>query len=179
LYGSVAELARAAASVHGSGGVSIRPALNGLGAPHHDSSRRAAIVGLSGATTRAHVARAAFESIAFRVREIAEAAGDIAGIEVAEALPVDGGVAASDLFLQIQADLLARPVDRHHQIEATALGACIAAAIGAGLATHGELAHLARKAKHFAPSIGADEAEARCSEWQAALGLSAAAADDD
>ncbi len=171
LYRSVEDLSRAAASVDGSGGVAIRPALQGLGAPHHDASSQAAIVGLSGSSTHAHIARAAFESIAFRVREIAKAAASIDGIVVPEALPVDGGLAASDLFLQIQADLLSRPVDRHSQLEATALGACIAAAIGAGLATRDELAHLAHSVKRFDPTIDPGEAEARFSQWQAALGL--------
>ena len=122
LFSSVEELAGLAASVSDSGGVSICPALQGLGAPHNDASRRASIVGLSGASTRSEIARAALESIAFRMREVADSAESIASIEVPESLRVDGGLAVNDLFLQIQANLLGRPVERHSQIEATALG---------------------------------------------------------
>ncbi|MCP3984429.1 MAG: glycerol kinase [bacterium] len=174
LFTSIEELTHEAASVDDTRGVAIRPALQGLGAPHHDATSRAAIVGLSGASTRAHIAHAALESIAFRMREIAERAATIDGIEVAEALPIDGGLATNDLFLQIQADLLGRPVERHSQLEATALGACIAAAIGSGLATREDLAPLTRSTTCFEPAIDANEAAERFSAWQAAVGTEAA-----
>ena len=170
-YASVEDLGLAAASVDTTDGVAIRPALQGLGAPHNDASSRAAIVGLSGASTRAHIARAAFESIAMRLREIAAAAAAIDGIEVPEILPVDGGLAASDFFLQLLADVLGRPVDRHSQLEATALGACIAAALGAGLATRDDLAPLAHMTAHFEPRLDAGESEARFTQWRSLLGL--------
>lgn len=168
LYASIDELTNAAASIEGSEGVAIRPALQGLGAPHHDPIRRAAITGLSGASTPKQIARAAFESLAFRVREVADCAAAIDGIEVPDTLPVDGGLAANDLFMQIQADLLGRSVARHVELEATALGACIAAALGVGLATHSDLAPLTRTAKHFDPTIDASEADARFADWRAA-----------
>ena len=171
LYGSVRDITEAARSVDGTHGVSIRPALHGLGAPHNDAQSRAAIVGLSAGSTRAHIACAAFESLAFRVREIAEVAAGIDGIDVPETLPVDGGLATNDYFLQIQADLLGRPVARHVQSEAAALGACMAAAIGAGLATREDLAPLAQSVSSFDPAIGPEEAEARFSQWRVAVGL--------
>jgi glycerol kinase len=173
LYTSVEKLTTAAASVDGSHGVAIRPALQGLGAPYNDSNHRAAIVGLSGASTPKQIARAAFESLAFRIRQIAESAASIDGINVPETLPVDGGLAANDVFLQIQADLLGRPVARHVQLEATALGACIAAALGAGLASRDELASLTQTGKRFEPAIDPAEADARFEEWRAAVGLDA------
>jgi glycerol kinase len=171
LYTSVEELTAAAASIDGSHGVAIRPALQGLGAPYNDPNRRAAIVGLSGASTPNQIARAAFESLAFRIRQIAESVASIDGIDVPDILPVDGGLAANDVFLQIQADLLGRPVARHVQLEATALGACIAAALGVGLASHDELLPLTQTAKRFESTIDSSEADARFEEWRSAVGL--------
>jgi glycerol kinase len=171
LFSSVEELAGLAASVSDSGGVSICPALQGLGAPHNDASRRASIVGLSGASTRSEIARAALESIAFRMREVADSAESIASIEVPESLRVDGGLAVNDLFLQIQANLLGRPVERHSQIEATALGACVAAAIGSKMATRSEVSPLTGTNACFEPVISQDEADARFTAWAKAVAL--------
>ncbi|HEB90025.1 MAG TPA: hypothetical protein ENI85_10675 [Deltaproteobacteria bacterium] len=175
LFDSVDALTAAAASVSGNGGVVICPALQGLGAPYNDSARQAAIMGLSAASTRAQIARAAFESLAFRLREIIEAAASIETIELPETLPVDGGLAANDLFLQTQADLLARPVVRHTQLEATALGACIAAAMGVGLATLEELEPLTRTGECFEPRIDRAEADDRFGDWRNRLEASAEA----
>ena len=171
LFASVDELTDAAASIAGSEGVAIRPALQGLGAPYNDPFRRAAIAGLSGASTPRHIARAAFESLAFRMREIADRAAAIDGIEVPDTLSVDGGLAANDIFVQIQADLLGRPVARHVELEATALGACIAAALGTGLANHNDIAPLTQTGKRFEPTIDSAEAAARFAEWRAAINL--------
>jgi glycerol kinase len=140
----------------------------------NDSSQRAAIVGLSSASTTRQIARAAFESLAFRVREIAEAVSAIAGLDVPDTLPVDGGLATNDLFLQIQADALGFPVDRHSQLEATALGACIAAALGTGLATREELAPLTRTQRRFEPSLDPKRADERFARWRDAVGVAGA-----
>ncbi|MCP4036609.1 MAG: glycerol kinase [bacterium] len=169
LYSSVEELTRAAASVDSSGGVAIRPALQGLGAPHNDPNNRAAIVGLSSASTRAQIARAAFECLAFRMREITEGAASLEGIELPAALPVDGGLCVNDVFLQIQADILDRPVARHDELEATALGACVGAALGLGLAKSDELTALTRLGRHFEPTIDSSEAQARFESWREAV----------
>jgi glycerol kinase len=171
LYGSVDELTGAAASVEGSDGVAIRPSLQGLGAPYNDPIHRAAIVGLSGASTPKQIARAAFESLAFRMREIADSAAAIDGIDVPETLPVDGGLAVNDLFLQIQADLLKRPVTRHVELEATALGACIAAALGTGLASRSDIVPLTQTEQRFEPTIDPADADARFAEWRKAIAL--------
>ena len=113
-----AELSRLAASASDSGGVAILPALAGIGAPHWEPRARGMIAGLSAGTTRAQIARAALEAIAFRVREIVEAFPAPIG-----ELRVDGGLANSDALLQIQADALQRPVLRPANLETTALGA--------------------------------------------------------
>jgi glycerol kinase len=172
LYSSVGELTEAAASVEASDGVAIRPALQGLGAPYNDPSDRAAIVGLSGASTPRQIARAAFESLAFRMREITESAEAIDGIDLPDILPVDGGLAANDIFLQVQADLLGRAVARHVELEATALGACIAAALGTGLASQSDVEPLTQTGKRFEPTIDSAEADARFADWRTATGLS-------
>lgn len=171
LFTSVEELSLAASSVRSAGGVAIRPTLQGLGAPYNDPNKRAAIVGLSGASTPAHLARAAFEGLALRMREIADSAEAIADIDVPEVLPVDGGLAANDVFLQIQADLLGRPVARHRELEATALGACLGAAIGVGLATREELVPMTGTDRVFEPSIDSDEADARLADWRGDVDL--------
>ena len=171
LFASVEDLSLAAASVDSSDGVAICPALQGLGAPYNDPNHQAAIVGLTGASTSAQIARAAFECLALRMREIAEAAAGIEGIDVPDALPVDGGLAANDLFLQIQADLLGRPVARHRELEATALGACIGAALGVGLASADELAPLTGTETLFEPRIESSEADSRFAAWRSAVGL--------
>ena len=113
-----AELSRLAASTPHSGGVAILPALAGIGAPHWQPHARGMIAGLSAGTTRAQIARAALEAIAFRVREIVEAFP----APIRE-LRVDGGLANSDALLQIQADALQQPVLRPANLETTALGA--------------------------------------------------------
>jgi glycerol kinase len=105
------------------------------------------------------------------MREIAESAAAIDGIDVPEILPVDGGLAANDLFLQIQADLLGRPVARHVELEATALGACIAAALGVGIATQNDLAPLTQNGKRFESTIDSAQADSRFAEWRTATNL--------
>ena len=113
-----ATLSELAASASDSGGVAILPALAGIGAPHWEPQARGMIAGLSTGTTRAQIARAALEAIAFRVREIVEAFP-----AAIRELRVDGGLANSEVLLQIQADALQAPVLRPQNLETTALGA--------------------------------------------------------
>jgi len=95
---------------------------------------RGALLGITRGTTRAHVVRAALESLAFQSRDLVEAMARDAGRRV-RALRVDGGAAANDLLMQLQADLLGIPVVRPRVIETTALGAGMLAGMGAGLWT--------------------------------------------
>ena len=118
---SATEISELAASVASSDGVTLVPALAGLGAPHWSPSTRGALLGLTRGTSSAQIARAALEAVAFRVREIVEAM-ERAGAVVSE-LRVDGGMSASEPLLQIQANALQRPVVRPSQLETTALGA--------------------------------------------------------
>ena len=118
---SAPALSGLAASTSSSSGVIMIPALSGLGSPHWDAGARGAIAGITRGTTAAHIARAALESVAFRVREIVEAM-ESAGSETIGELRVDGGMASSDVLMQIQANALQRPIVRPAMQETTALG---------------------------------------------------------
>lgn len=131
LAASAPEISALAASVASSGGISFVPALAGLGSPHWDADARGAMLGITRATTRAQIARAALESVAFRVREIVEAM-ESAGTVVSE-LRADGGMTSSDVLMQIQANALQRPVVRPSIQETTALGAARLAMETAGV----------------------------------------------
>ena len=117
---SAAEISQLAASTDTSGGVMLIPALAGLGSPHWDSDARGAILGLTRGSTKAQISRAALEAVAFRVREILEAMEAGAG-RIAE-LRVDGGMTSSAVMMQIQANVLQRPIIRPAIQETTALG---------------------------------------------------------
>jgi len=158
-----------AASIDDCGGVRVLPALQGLGTPHGDATQRARITGLSRASGRAHVARAAFEAIAFRVREIDDALYAMPGLPRPASLRVDGGGSASDLLLQLQADAIGRPVERLAVREATACGAALGAGIGLGQRTLDSVAKTRRTDRIFEPRISADERETRFAAWRAGV----------
>ena len=118
-----------ASSVEDTKGVYFVPALSGLGAPHWDSGARGAFLGITGGVRREHLIRAVLEAIAFRVKEVVEAANKDSDFSVAR-LKVDGGASQNDFLMQFQADALNVPVERPSILDATAQGA----AFGAGLA---------------------------------------------
>ncbi|MBI5617795.1 MAG: glycerol kinase GlpK [Gammaproteobacteria bacterium] len=166
------EVETLAASVPDSGGVAFVPAFTGLGAPHWDPYARGAIFGLTRGTTAAHLARAALESIALQVTDLVTALESGAGFALAE-LRVDGGAAANDLLLQLQADLLARPVVRPVVTETTALGAAWLAGLATGVwCDEAELAHLWRAERRFEPRMPAADAESLRQRWQEAVSRS-------
>jgi glycerol kinase len=113
------------------GGVHLVPAFAGLGAPHWDPHARGLLSGLTRGTTRAHIARAALEGIAFQVADILQAMQADAGVRLRE-LRVDGGASTNNLLMQFQADLLGVPVVRPRVTETTALGAAYLAGLGVG-----------------------------------------------
>ena len=128
---SAPEVEALASEVEDTGGVYLVPAFTGLGAPHWDPHARGTIVGLTRGTGLPELARATLESIAFQVRDVLDAmAAD--GAPSLSALRVDGGAAADDLLLQLQADVLDVPVDRPHVLETTALGAAYLAGLAIG-----------------------------------------------
>ncbi len=126
------EVEALATSVPDSGGVHVVPAFAGLGAPHWDQHARGLICGLTRGTTKAHIARAALEGIAYQVADILEAMQADSGVKLKE-LRVDGGASNNNLLMQFQADLLGVPVVRPVITETTALGAAYLAGLGVGL----------------------------------------------
>jgi glycerol kinase len=129
---TAAESEELARSVPDTGGVIIVPALVGLGAPHWRPEARGIISGITRGTTKAHLCRAALEAIALQNVDLANAMQSDAGRSMTQ-LRVDGGAAANDLLLQMQADFLGVTLFRPDMIEATALGAAKLAARGVGL----------------------------------------------
>ncbi|HJV91140.1 MAG TPA: glycerol kinase GlpK [Holophagaceae bacterium] len=129
---SSADVEALARSVPDAGGVTVVPALAGLGAPHWRPEARGLIHGITRGTTSAHLARAALEGIAHAQADILEAMAEELGGPLTE-LRVDGGAAANDLLMQLQADLLGIPLLRPKLLETTALGAALLAGLGVGL----------------------------------------------
>jgi len=132
LVARAADTQALAESVEDTGGVYFVPAFVGLGAPHWDPYARGTIVGLTRGTTRAHLARATLEAIAYQSREVLEAMAGDAKVSLS-ALKVDGGAVANDFLCQFQADVLDAAVMRPRVIETTALGAAFLAGLGVGL----------------------------------------------
>jgi len=162
---SSSEIEALAGSVPDSGGVVLVPALVGLGAPHWDQYARGAIVGLTRGVTRAHIARAALESIAFEVADVARAMQQDAGDSIKE-LRADGGAAANDLLLQFQADILQMPVVRPTCIETTALGAAYLAGLATGVYSgYEEINQLWKADKTFEPKMSEADAKSRTERW--------------
>ncbi|OIQ83923.1 glycerol kinase [mine drainage metagenome] len=130
---SSAEIEELAGSVPESAGVVFVPALTGLGAPYWDSSARGAILGITRGTTKAHIARALLESIAWQVAEMVEMMESQSAIRL-PFLAAHGGASSNTLLCQMQASALQRPVRRRRDPESTALGAAELAALGLGWA---------------------------------------------
>jgi glycerol kinase len=167
--GSHAQFEVLAVDAPDAGGAAFLPALQGLGAPHGDPSRRGALRGLTAAVDRAHIARAGLEGLAFRAREMLEAVQGLSDIPFPEAIGADGGLTRSRLFLQTLADLTGRPVRRHATVEATLLGAALAAGRGGGLLTETDIAAARRFEAPVTPRLGADEAAERFTAWRSAV----------
>ena len=157
-----------AASVADTGGVHIVPAFVGLGSPHWEPGARGTITGITRGTTRAHLVRAALESIAFGTRDLIEAMLGAAGLELPR-LRVDGGATANDWLMQRQADLLGVPVERPDVVETTALGA--AALAGLALGVWGSLEDFVATRRHtvFEPRSSAAEREELLRGWRRAV----------
>jgi glycerol kinase len=156
-----------ASSVSDSGGVYLVPAFTGLGAPYWDPEARGAIVGLTRASSRAEIARAALDSVAYQTYDLLEAmAAD--GLRPAM-LKVDGGMAQNRLFMQRLADILAVPIQRPKITESTAFGAACLAGLGCGLyRTLQDIAGLAKPDARYEPTPGADR-EAQINGWRQAV----------
>jgi glycerol kinase len=171
-FKSSSEIERLAASVLDSGDVYVVPAFTGLGSPYWDPNARGLIVGLTRGTTKAHIARAALESIAFQSAELLEAMQKDSQQQLSE-LRVDGGAAANDLLMQFQADLLGVPVVRPKVLETTALGAAYLAGLTVDLwKSRDELASHWKAERRFEPRMNAAERDRRMARWREAVGRS-------
>ncbi len=174
-----AETGPLAQSVPDTGDVYMVPAFAGLGAPHWDPYARGTIVGLTRGTTRAHLARAAVEAMAFQTRDVIEAMEADSGIALGE-LRVDGGASAMDLLCQFQADLLGVDVIRPKVRETTALGAGFASGLGSGVwASTDELADVWQLDARFVPTMDDHERDARQRRWRQAVSRSLRWATDE
>jgi len=171
-FSSSSEVEALANSVLDSGGVYIVPAFTGLGAPHWDAEARGSIFGLTRGTTRAHLARAALESIAFQSADVLEAMQKDSG-ETLKELRVDGGATANDLLMQFQADLLGVPVVRPKVLETTALGAAYLAGLTVNLwKSRDEIAAQWQAQKRFEPRMEAGRRAEMMARWREAVGRS-------
>ncbi len=164
-----AEVEALAASVPDSAGVVFVPALSGLGAPYWDPNARGTLLGITRGTTAAHIARATLEAIALQVKEVLDAMEADSGVALAE-LRVDGGAAANDLLLQIQADILGVPVVRPRVVETTALGAAALAGLAVGLwKDRDDLRSTWQEDRRFEPRLSASERDRLLATWRAGV----------
>jgi glycerol kinase len=158
-----------AASVPDTEGVYIVPAFTGLGSPWWDPYARGTIIGITRGTTRAHVARAVVEAMAFQTADVIEAIERASGTALAE-MRVDGGASVMDVLCQFQADVLGVTVRRAAIQETTALGAAFLAGLAEGVWDSPEQVNATWGAEQsFEPAMSADERAARLAEWRRAV----------
>jgi glycerol kinase len=167
IIAQAAEVEALARQVPDSGGVTIVPAMAGLGAPHWRPEARGLISGITRGTTRAHLARAALEAIALQNVDLVSAMEADAGRTI-NSLRVDGGAAANNLLMQLQANLLGVQIFRPEMVEATALGAAKLAARGIGLPRPESTAQTTRM-DIFNPTGSEAEKTALRERWKAAV----------
>ncbi len=152
------------------GGVYFVPAFTGMGAPYWDMYARGCLTGLTRGTTRAHIIRAALESIAFQTNDLLSAMREDTGTPFS-VLKVDGGASRSDVLLQLQADLSCASVDRPFNTETTAQGAAFMAGLGVGLwKDKAEIVAMRQSAQVFSPAMDADSRKTLLTGWKEAVG---------
>jgi glycerol kinase len=158
-----------ASTVPDSGGVTFVPALTGLGAPHWRSDARGLINGITRGTTAAHLARATLEGIALQIHDLIMAMAEDRG-EPLSMLKVDGGAAQNDLLMQMQADLIDRPVSRPQTVETTALGAAMLAGLAVGFwRDQEELTKSWHEERQFLPQDRGDWRRELLERWNKAV----------
>jgi glycerol kinase len=151
------------------GGVYVVPAFVGLGAPHWDSNARGLVCGLTRGTGKAHIVRAALESIAFQTRDLVAAMESDSGHPLKE-LRVDGGASMNNFLMQFQADLLGRPIVRPTDSETTALGAAYLAGVATGFFSgQEELESFWQADRRWEPSISDGHRQRLIGEWNQAV----------
>jgi len=168
IIASAAETQALAESVPDTGGVYLVPAFVGLGAPYWDPYARGTIVGLTRGTTRAHLARAALEAIAYQSRDVLDTMALESGVPLS-GLRVDGGAATNDFLCQFQADILGVEVLRPSVTETTGVGAAYLAGVGAGLWKTSDLAAQWKLERRFSPTLGPPARDAAHEGWRRAV----------
>ncbi|MCJ8162162.1 glycerol kinase GlpK [Acinetobacter zhairhuonensis] len=163
------DVEKLACQVQNSDGVVLVPAFTGLGAPHWDSNARALLCGMSRGTNKAHIARAALESIAFQVSDVLNAMqADIS--QPLKELRVDGGASQNDMLMQFQADMLNVPVLRPKMLESTAWGAAAMAGLKMGVFSDvSEIAESWQLDRVFEPQMSEDQRQQHLQQWHTAL----------
>jgi len=169
LLRSAPETEAMAAALEGNDGVYFVPAFVGLGAPHWEPEARGTLVGLTRGTTKAHIARAALEAMAYATADVLAAMEADSGVEARE-LRVDGGAALNDWLMRLQADIVGLPVRRPALVETTALGAAGLAGIAEGVwATANDFLGSQGEAVHFEPEMSREDAGRLRGGWNRAV----------
>ena len=169
LINHAAETEEIAQSVADSGGCYLVPAFSGLFAPHWRSDARGVIVGLTRYVNRAHIVRAALESICYQTREVLEAMNADSGVPL-QTLKVDGGATANNFLMQLQADILGVEVIRPQVAETTSLGAAYAAGLAVGFWDNLEtLRRNWQVDRQWQPQLAEDRRETGYREWKKAV----------
>ena len=169
LIDRAADIGPLAESVSDSGGVTFVPALTGLGSPWWDPAARGTITGITRGAGRAQIARACVEAIAFQVRDMTDAMTAASAYPLV-ALRADGGAAAMELLLQLQAEQSRMPVARPPSLESTALGAATLAGLAEGMwGSLDELAGLWTSSARFEPELPVELTDAVYAVWQRAV----------
>jgi glycerol kinase len=163
-----AETEDLAASLESNDDIYFVPALTGLGSPHWDPYARGTIVGLTRGATRAHLARAALEAIAYQTVDAVRAQESAAGEQI-PSLKADGGAVANKWLMQFQADVLGVPVIVPEVAETTALGAAYLAGIATGLWTADQVREMWREAATYEPAMPAAERDELVARWREAV----------
>jgi glycerol kinase len=165
---TAAETEQLARSLQGNDGVYLVPAFTGLGSPHWDPYARGAIIGLTRGSSRAHLARAALESIAYQTTDAVQAMEAASGVKLEE-LKADGGAVRNSWLMQFQADVLGVPVVVPEVSETTALGAAFLAGVATGVWTEENVRTMWRQAALYEPTMAAEQREELLAEWRRAL----------
>ena len=158
-----------AESVQDNGGVYLVSAFTGLGAPQWDMYARGTLVGITRGTTKAHIARATLEGIAYQVKDLLSAMESDMGDKL-QILRVDGGASVSNIMMQFQSDILRKPIDRPKVVETTAFGAAFLAGLAVGLWKDvSQIESIRKSDRIFYPEMDLRKAELYCRQWHRAV----------
>ena len=169
LIDDVSESASLAGSVQDNGGVYLIPAFAGLSAPYWNTQARAAIVGLSAHSTKAHVVRASLESIAYQVRDVLEMMKDETGVAPTR-INADGGATSNPFLMQFTADMVDAELRTSQVSESSPLGAVLCGALGRGIyATLDDLASLSTVSRTYCQAMDRGQAHTYYQGWKMAV----------